>query len=100
MSTNKGVGVMFTSTNNDELYHFDAILGGMSTGALYLDTTNRIIEVDPVKRANVNNFQQADDQVWKGAIVISRADMLPIYPTSGTTGLWILVEKLPTITVN
>jgi hypothetical protein len=99
-SSNKGVGVMFTSTNNDELYHFDAILGGMSTGALYLDTTNRIIEVDPVKRANVNNFQQADDQVWKGAIVISRADMLPIYPTSGTTGLWILVEKLPTITVN
>jgi hypothetical protein len=98
-SNDRGVGVMYTSSNNDELYHFDAILGA-STGALYIDTTNRIIEIDPVRRANVNGFQQADDQIWKGAIVISGGGRLPIYPNSGTTGLWILAEKLPTITVS
>jgi hypothetical protein len=98
-SNNMGVGVMYTSTNNDELYHFDSILGA-STGALYIDKINRLIELDPVRRAKVNNFQQADDQIWKGAIVISGGSRLPIYPKSGTTGLWILVEKLPTITVS
>jgi len=100
-SNNKGVGVMFTSSNNDELYHFDAILGGTSTGAIYINTATKTIELDPVRRANVNGFQQADDQIWKGAIVISGGGRLPIYPNSGPpTSLWILVEKLPTITVS
>lgn len=99
-ASNNGVGVMFTSSNNDELYHFDAILGGTSTGAIYINTATKTIELDPVRRANVNGFQQADDQIWKGAMVISGGSRLPIYPKLGTTGLWILAEKLPTITVS
>jgi hypothetical protein len=98
-ASNNGVGIMYTQSNNDKLYYFDSILGA-STGALNILPSSPIIELDPVQRAAVN-LPLANDQIWKGAIVISGGGRLPIYPKSGPpTGLWILVEKLPTITVS
>jgi hypothetical protein len=94
---NNGVGIMYTLSNNDKLYYFDTSL--TKTGTLNILPGSPIIELDPVKRAAIN-LPLADDQTWKGAIVISGGGRLPIYPNSGTTGLWILVEKLPIITVS
>jgi hypothetical protein len=97
-ASNNGVGIMYTPSNNDKLYYFDSILGA-STGALNI-LSSPMIELDPVQRAAVN-LPLANDQFWKGALVISGGSRLPIYPKSGPpTGLWILVEKLPTITVS
>jgi hypothetical protein len=97
-ASNNGVGIMYAPSNNDKLYYFDSILGA-STGALNILPSSPIIELDPVQRAAVN-LPLANDQIWKGALVISGGGRLPIYPKSGTIGLWILVEKLPTITVS
>jgi hypothetical protein len=99
-ASGRGIGIMYTTSNNAQLYYFNSIPPGTNTGEILIDPANKKIELDPVKRATVNNFQQADDLTWKGAIVVTGDGKLPIYPTSGTTGLWILVEKLPTITVS
>ncbi|MGQ9460207.1 MAG: discoidin domain-containing protein [Candidatus Bathyarchaeaceae archaeon] len=55
------------------------------------------IEFNPVERYQVS-FQYPLDITWSGAVVTFEDE--PIYPTSGTTGLWVLVEHPPTVTVS
>ena len=100
ISGTKGAGIMFTDSANQKLYFFDAIAGN-KTGTLKVsDSSERIIELLPVasELAPVN-FTYALDVTWHGAVVTFDGTT-PICEEDGNkTGLWIIVEYPPTITV-
>ena len=88
---------MFTDEANQKLYAFDEI-AGTDTGALAV-SSSRTIELLPITMAPVS-FQSALDIAWHGAVVTFDGTE-PIYKeeSGNPTGLWILVEHLPTITI-
>jgi len=97
ISGNSGAGIMFTDDDNQMLYFFDAIAGN-KTGALKVsDSDGRTIELLPVEMAQVN-FTSALDVTWHGAVVTFDRTT-PIYEEEDGTGLWIIVEYPPTVTV-
>lgn len=97
ISGSNGAGIMFTDSANQKLYAFDSIAGS-AVGALKVDTATKTIGLLPVAR-NSASFTNAWDITWRGAVV-TFDNTTPIYTTAGTpTGLWILVEYPPTITV-
>ncbi|MBX5326269.1 MAG: hypothetical protein ACQXXH_03785 [Candidatus Bathyarchaeia archaeon] len=99
ISGTAGAGIMFTDDANRKLYLFDNI-AGQKTGALNVTSSGRIIEFNPVGRSQYPaSFQNSLDVTWFGAVV-NFYGTDPIYPSSGNIGLWILVEKPPTISVN
>jgi uncharacterized protein (UPF0333 family) len=97
ISGTRGTGIMFTDNFNQKLYAFDSIAGD-PTGALSATSTS-LIELLPVKLTSVS-FDNALDITWRGAVA-TFDDTTPIYAMEGgtPTGLWILVEYPPTITV-
>jgi len=98
ISGSNGAGIMFTDNSNQRLYALDSIAGS-AVGALKVDTSSKTIELLPVAR-NSASFTYALDITWRGAIVTFNNTM-PMYKMQGgtPTGLWILVEYPPTITV-
>jgi len=94
ISGNSGAGLMFTDTDNQNLYVFDTIAGD-NTGAL--NVTDSSIEFNPVERYPAD-FTYPLDVTWKGAVVTFEGE--PIYPSSGYNGLWVMVEHPPSVTVN
>jgi hypothetical protein len=96
--TGTGGGIMFTDMANQKLYAFDAIAGNR-TGALNVTSTSGgKIELLPVTRYQVQ-FNYAFDVTWHGAVATFDSTT-PIYKNETTpTGLWILAEYPPTITV-
>jgi hypothetical protein len=90
-----GAGIMFTDTGNQQLYAFDSI-AETTTGALRAESYNRRIELRPV--TSEISFQQMFDVSWYGAVVTFDGTT-PIYEASTQSGLWILVEYPPTVTV-
>jgi hypothetical protein len=97
ISGTKGTGIMFTDNFNQKLYAFDSI-AGVSTGALSATSTS-LIELLPVKLSQVQ-FTYAMDITWQGAVA-TFDNTMPICSMQGSipTGLWILVEYLPVVTV-
>jgi hypothetical protein len=97
ISGRRGAGIMFTDDANKMLYAFDPIAGS-KTGALRVNS-DRSIELLPVVRFQAQ-FKYALDVAWYGAVATFDATT-PIYEVvSGQkTGLWIIVECPPTITV-
>jgi hypothetical protein len=93
----RGAGIMFTDNANRMLYAFDTIAGS-KTGALRVNS-DRSIELLPVIRFQAQ-FKYALDVTWYGAVATFDATT-PIYEVvSGKqTGLWIIAERPPTITV-
>jgi hypothetical protein len=89
---------MFTDTANLELYAFDSIAGS-NVGALDIATSSKTIELLPVASGSAG-FLDALDITWHGAVATFDGTT-PIYELDeGTpTGLWILAEYPPTITV-
>jgi len=98
-SGNKGTGIMFTDTANLNLYIFDSTPPGTPTGALDVDQGNRRIELLPVELRQVQ-FTNALTITFEGAVA-TFDNTTPIYSSdsSSTSGLWILVEHSPSITV-
>jgi hypothetical protein len=94
-SGTKGAGIMFTDAFNQQLYAFDS-MAGTSTGALSATSTS-LIELLPVKLHQVQ-FTSALDIMWRGAVV-TFDNTAPIYKSSDRSGLWMLVEYPPAITV-
>jgi hypothetical protein len=96
-SGTQGGGIMFTDLDNQKLYAFDPIAGD-TTGALKV-SSGRIIELLPVTM-NPVSFDYAYDITWNGAVV-TFDDTTPIYKDDGgtKTGLWIIVEHPPIISV-
>jgi hypothetical protein len=103
-NTGAGVGIMFTDAANLQLYAFDA-LAGNSTGGLRVNNSTRTLELMPVSGPSVS-FTNARDLTWYGAVATFSSAVypttgIPIYKTIGqiNSGLWILAELPPTITV-
>jgi hypothetical protein len=94
----RGAGIMFTDHANQRLYAFDAIAGS-AVGALDVNEYYRTIELLPVAR-DTASFTNAMDVMWRGAVA-TFDDTTPIYTVQGgtPTGLWILAEYPPAITV-
>jgi hypothetical protein len=104
-SSSAGFGIMFSNDSNKMLYYFDdKTATGNPTGALRPVTSydERAIELLPVSSlASVTDFTSALDICWYGAVATFGTGYTPIYKGGGTnaTGLWVLVEYPPTITV-
>jgi len=98
ISGTRGSGIMFTDTANKGLYAFDSIAGS-AVGALKADNSAKTIELLPVARSSAN-FVYPLDIAWQGAVV-TFDNTTPIYAMAGSTpsGLWILAEYPPTVTV-
>ena len=61
-------------------------------------TSGRVIEYNPVSMTTAS-FQYSLDISWQGAVVnFDGTD--PIYPSSGSVGLWAMAESPPTIAVS
>ena len=88
---------MFRETANHMLYAFDSIAGA-KTGALKVSP--KTIELCPVTSMHSASFTIPLDICWYGAVVTFDGTT-PIYKLEGgiPTGLWILVEYPPVITV-
>jgi hypothetical protein len=97
-ASNTGGGIMFTSLHNQKLYVFDSI-AETTTGILRADSSNRRIELQPITSST--SFQHAFDVTWHGAVATFDNTKTPIYAIQNgiATGLWVLVEYPPTVTV-
>jgi hypothetical protein len=101
ISGSQGAGIMFTNATNQQLYVFDSIAGS-PTGALKTNNSTKTIELVPVTLRQVQ-FTYALDVTWHGAVAtFDGAAATPIYTLQGTapTGLWLLVEYPPKVTVS
>jgi hypothetical protein len=87
--------MIFTDAANRLLYFFDGV-AGEKTGALNIISSGRVIELAPIKMADVA-FQYGLDLIWHGAVV-SFDGTDPIYRSAGSIGLWAIVEAPPTVT--
>ncbi len=96
-SNGKGAGIMFTDVSNQKLYAFDSITGS-STGALKVGSA--LIELLPVSAAQAS-FKYPYDITWQGAVVTfdGTTPICSLYDGTTPTGLWILSEYPPTLTV-
>ncbi len=102
IASNRGIGLMMRSNYNKLLYTFDDVIG-QQTGAISIDVGNRRIELNPIERFDVNGFNRGLDRTWVGAVVnfSSGSVVDTIFPSSGgTTGLWVLVEHPPDVTIS
>lgn len=100
-TADKGFGIIFTTEANQMLYRFDQI-AGKPTGALSVDAsgTFELLPIAEDLNAPVS-FTYALDVCWYGAVV--NFGTTPIYTTSDKgipTGLWVVVEYPPVITVS
>jgi hypothetical protein len=104
LKNGKGGGIMFTDVSNLLLYAFDKVASNKA-GALRVTDSLRgdgqcvTFEFSPVSAYSVS-FKNALDLMWHGAVV-NFDNTNPVYKEEGgnKTGLWVIVEYLPTITV-
>jgi hypothetical protein len=97
---------MFTDPNNQNLYFFDTKgATPAATGALNVSTTTKTIELAPVSSLHgVTSYDtpSGEDITWQGAIVTFDSSTTPVYKQNvdnSQSGLWILAEYQPRITV-
>ncbi len=97
MSGDSGAGLMFTDTDNLNLYLFDDIAGD-KTGAL--NVLGSGIEFNPVEDGLNHDvsFLYPLDVTWHGAVVTFEGE--PIYRSEDDVGLWVMVENPPWITMD
>ena len=109
-ANDKGAGIMFRNLANSRLYAFDEFAGA-ATGALEIFNSSLTVEMNPVTRYSVEDFQDAYDISWSGAVATFGTGNPDdtIYPyAEGYTydddiiyhGLWIIVEYPPTVIFN
>jgi hypothetical protein len=91
-SQNQGYGVMLSTVGLSNLYAFDSF--GGKTGGI---NATRNVEILPVGLASVST-QAPYEFVFTTFVVVFDAGYLPIYPNTGTAGLWVIAEYWPTIT--
>jgi len=101
-----GTGIMFTDLANQQLYFFDAKGSNPGlTGALNVSNSSPLtVELSPVTPLRTvlgYNTPAGDEVTWSGAVATFDSGMTPIYTdkNNSPTGLWLLVEYSPVITV-
>lgn len=94
----RGTGIMFTDSANLKLYAFDSI-AGIPTGTISISSSTKTIELLPVDLASAS-FQYPLDITWSGAVATfdNTTPICGMYESS-PTGLWILAEYPPTLTI-
>ena len=93
-------GILFTDSAHQQLYVLDSLTGS-DTDALRTNSSAKTIELLPVVRSAGNpvSFPAALDVTWSGAVVTFESSM-PIYRNArNPTGLWVLAEYPPAVTV-
>jgi len=92
----KGFGIMFTEKANELLYTFDN--STTKTGALNVGAQS--IELKPVSNRASVSFNSSKDVTWYGAVA-TFDNTRPIYEEQegDKTGLWIIAEYPPLVTV-
>lgn len=103
IENNHGFGVMATTNGNNQLYLFDSIAGSVTGGINVMDSRVRksqtaTLEVKPVSLASAS-FTYSLDAAWHGAVVTFDGQNSIYSDTEGNTGLWVIVEYPPTITI-
>ena len=92
---------MFTDSANQNLYIFDSIKWHKDRSALS-NSTAGTIQLLPLVKSQLNFNTTLDsrmqDIIWYGAVATFDTTT-PIYSNSDQTGLWIIVEYPPTVTV-
>ncbi|MGD0644239.1 MAG: hypothetical protein ABSA75_04975 [Candidatus Bathyarchaeia archaeon] len=96
-SGQQGTGIMFTDSANQQLYAFDS-MANTFTGALYVNTSTPVIELDPVTSAGPVSFTSPLDLTWYGEIATFNGANT-IYASNGNSGLWSLVEQPPSVAI-
>jgi len=100
ISGTKGAGIMFTDYANQQLYFFDNAT--TKTGAIRVsNSTENVIELQPVSSVAQVSFKEPRDATWYGAVATFDGTM-PIYKDEGgglSSGLWMIAEYPPTVTV-
>ena len=94
----KGVGIIYTDTNNQKVYAFDSFSASTSKGAI--KASSDLIELLPVSQAQVQ-FTYAYDITWQGAVATfdGNTPVCNLYDGTTPMGLWLLSEYPPTISV-
>ena len=91
---------MFTDYANQQLYFFDNAT--TKTGAIKVsNSTENVIELQPVSSVASVSFKEPRDATWYGAVATFDGTM-PIYKDEGSglsSGLWMIAEYPPTVTV-
>jgi hypothetical protein len=98
-NTIEGTGIVLTNSTNLQMYCFDNETS--KTGGLNVTSTDKIIELAPVKRYATPDFhEQQLDITWHCAIATFDATT-PVYTEKNGSGigLWLTVVHPPTITV-
>jgi hypothetical protein len=97
-----GTGLMFTDSANKLLYSFDSFVGSATGAIKTVSGTTDTIELLPVTRFPANNYNNALDITWRGAVATFSGSSTPVYEENGgtPTGLWVLAEYQPTIAVS
>jgi len=101
ISASKGSGIMYRDDTNSRLYSFDSIAGNKSGALNVTSTGERAIEFKPIAKTAVYNFTSSLDIIWSGAVVTFDGTT-PIYKEENglKTGLWIVVEYPPEVTIS
>jgi hypothetical protein len=96
-----GAGIIYTDSANKLLYAFDSFVGSATGAIKATNGSTSTIELLPVTRSTANHYNNALDITWSGAVATFSSATSPIYDANGgnPTGLWILAEYQPTISV-
>ncbi|MCW4029304.1 MAG: hypothetical protein NWE92_06625 [Candidatus Bathyarchaeota archaeon] len=94
----KGAGLFFPDLGNQKLYTFDSFPASTSLGALKTGSTT--LELLPVSCSQVQ-FQTPYEITWQGAVSTfdTSTPVCRLYDDTTPTGLWLLVEYPPTLTL-
>ena len=99
-SGSTGAGIMFINSSNFKLYGFDDRkefnTEGKKTGAL--NVSANFIEFSPIALEQVS-FNGKLDITGCGAVVTFASGHDPIYKSSDSIGLWVVVEYPPTVEI-
>lgn len=93
----QGTGIMFADSANQLLYAFDS-MAGKFTGALYVNTSTPVIELNPVTSVGPVSFTSPLDLTWYGAVATFNG-VNPLCANSGNSGLWPIVEQPPSVNI-
>jgi hypothetical protein len=95
----RGTGIMFRNYTNLQMYYFDNSTS--KTGGLNVNSSDKVVELDPVKRYQTQDFHTQQLQITWTCAIVTFDNSTPIYTeTAGVkSGLWIIVEYPPVLAV-
>ncbi len=91
-----GTGIMFRDYTNLQMYYFDNSTS--KTGGLNVSSGDKVINLDPVKRNQTQDFHAQQFQIAWTCAIVTFDNSTPIY-ADDKSGLWLTVEYPPVLAV-